>query len=390
MMRGFKLLIVAAFAIIMAGCSNESVFRETEATAGAVISFQSYSEKPTKAINDTTTLEFYHNTFAVYATSKDKRNNQVQVVFGTNPTGNGTTSNGTVCTYSGSSWNYSAPRVWDNHSNYRFIAYAPAITANPLRFTYGTSTEVGKLGVDGRDLVANGFYLTGENLQSHPSDKLKHRGFSTDLDLMTSDTVSHQGTNHNPVNLLFKHILAKINVRVRKTANLNDPVITIDSIFITGLADKGSYRESSYNLLTNDSTGWTVDPDMHNPDYMLAYRTYNGAPELPDANNSDPGYVKLQPLHYIESLIIPQAITTIDSIHAYWTVTRQESATETVTEPFESHIALSETEFTSFLDRMSYTIIFTVDSDDFYFITEFEHDWGDEETTEEPIEPSDL
>lgn len=391
-MRGFKLLIVAALAIAMASCSNESVFRETKATANTVISFLSYSEKPTKSTIEGTRLDYYYNTFAVYATSKDERNNHTQVVFGTNPTSGGTPSDGTVCTYTSSSgiWTPAELRFWDNHCNYWFIAYAPAATTNPLRFTYGTSAEVGKLGVEGRDLVANGFYLTGENLQSHPTDDFMYRGFTTDLDLMTSDTVSHKGINHTPVNLQFKHILSKINVKVRKTASLNDPVITIDSIFITGLADKGSYSESSYNPLAANPTGWTVDPDMHNADYMLAYRTYSGAPELPDADNSVPGSVKLQPLHYIESLIIPQAITTIDSIHAYWTVTREVSATETVSEPFENHLALSETDFTTFLDRMSYTIIFTVDTDDFYFITEFGNTWDDDETKEEPIEPSDL
>lgn len=388
MMRGFKLLIVAAFAITMVACSNESVFRETKATADAVISFQSYSEKPTKA-TEGLTLNFYHNTFAVYATSKDERDNHVQVEFGSNPDAGGAPIDGTVCTYSSGKWNYTGERFWDNHADYQFIAYAPATAANPLRFTYGTSAEVGKLGVDGRDLLADGFYLTGENLQTHPSNSLQYH-FYTDLDLMTSEKVSHDGSNHTPVNLVFKHILAKINVVVMKTANLNDPVITIDSIFITGLADKGSYSESSYNPVAADSTGWTVDADMHNTDYMLAYRTYNGAPELPDADASVPGSVKLQPLHYIESLVIPQPIPTTASIHAYWTVTRKESETETVSEPFESHLALSETKFTSFQDRKSYTIIFTVDSDDFYFTTKLKNTWDDEETKEEPIEPSDL
>lgn len=362
-----KSLVIIAAAAILASCSNESVLREIRNTEQpSVISFSSYSEKSTKADNGDNTninnLEYFHSTFAVFATKMDQ-DSMIQYVFGDTATKLGTT-----CTYTGndnasfhnSNWRYVDERFWDKWSNYNFIACAPApvdTSINTLHFTYGDTIEVGAIGTRGRDFLAPHYYLTGKNLQSTPTATLINKGFNVegeDLDLMTSGLVTRPGSTQDQVQLSFKHILSKLNISIGKTAILNSSTVTIDSIVITGLSDKGSYKESMYDISTDaDVSGWTVLKPNNNPNYSLYYKVTEQV--HPALTNADTNPAKVNPLYFIESLVIPQTIADTAKITLNYNI-----VTGAHKEYYKYEKALKEI-FTSFFDRKSYTIVFTID-----------------------------
>lgn len=369
-MRTSYLTLIATAAMIMAACSNESVLREIrDNSQPTAITFSSYSEKSTKADNGDDTnilnLEYFHKSFAVYGTKQSINDlTEISYVFGADASTAAGVKNGTVCTYTanndasfyGSNWSYEDPRYWDNQANHQFVAYAPALASNPLRYEYAAAGAL--VGAAGNDFVATDYVLTGKNLQSTPSSTLKNQGFNVnnqDLDLMTSDVATQAGTNHGQVQLTFRHILAKLNIIIGKTASFNNSTITIDSIKITGLHDKGSYKESLYDISTPvDVSGWIVAATNNDPNYTLYYKvTEQIHPELPDADiNPD----KVNPLCFIESLVIPQTIADDAKITLKYNIVTNNNAPQ-----YFTYEATLKDIFTTFFDRKSYTITFTVD-----------------------------
>ena len=361
MRKGY--LIIAAVAVsFLASCSKERVLNDNRDTAKAVISFESYTESSTKADigneNDKFALEFYHKSFAVFATKKDEDNN-VQYVFGDTAQSTGTTcyytGNGEG-SYYGTNWRYEDERFWDKHSYYNMVAWAPAdTTGNPLRFVFGNTKEVGALGVDGRDIVAPNYYLTGKNLQqAMPIDSTFEKGFNVngqDLDMMTSDIVSRPGIMQGSVEFAFKHILAKLNVSLAKTEKANGATVIVDSVIITGLRDMGSYEESKFkNDETGKHSGWTLAAANHNPNYELAYRAMEGHPQLPEAAGDT-----LKPLYFIESLVMPQTVPDNAKLTIKFKVTKGK-----YNENYSYSIKFKDV-FESFLDRSYYTVKFKID-----------------------------
>ena len=362
-----KIHLIAAAIAILTSCSSESIFNEIkDESPRTPITFSSYSEKSTKAdTGDNTSmnnLEFFHSTFSVYGTKKDL-DNEIQYVFGDTALKIGTT-----CTYTGngdgtfhgSNWSYGEERFWDKWSTYNFIAYAPADhEKNPLSFTYGTAQEVGPLGgEEGRDILAPDYYLIGTNLQqAGPSLAPKEKGFNVfgqDLDLMTCNPYpTRNGKDQSTVDFTFHHILAKLNVSITKTADMNEGTVIIDSIIITGLKDMGSYAESKYgNPATELSSGWTLANTNHNAKYELAYRVAEGHPELPDIEGTTP-----KPLYYIESMVMPQTVANDAKLSLRYNISKGNYK-----EYYKYDIDLKDL-FTTFLGRSYYTIKFTLNSD---------------------------
>lgn len=378
-------LIIAAAATILAACSNESVLREIRGSSEPeVIGFSSFAEKVITRADvgndaDINNLEFFHNTFAVHATKKDLEDT-IQYVFGDT-----TSMLGTTCTYTGngdgtfygSVWSYQYERFWDKWSNYHFIAYAPAdTTGNPLRFTYGTATEVGPIGTEGRDFIIPDYYLVGKNLQTPPTTGIINKGFNDpaghDLDFMTSDVIDRAGTNQERISFVFHHILSKLNVSIGKTAILNTAKVTIDSLIITGLHDKGSYKESRYSATTS---GWVLDPVNHDTCYSLYYKVAAGDPELPDATGTI-----INPLYLIESLIMPQAVTDSVKLRLNYNIT---TGAGKYTEYFKYELSLDTVFPVNFMDRKSYSLRFTLNPDLITFDASVQ-EWADNTKTYTP------
>ena len=360
-----KFLLLAAAATMMVSCveteklNNDLPFNEQP----TVIGFSSFSEKATRADNgddsNINNLEFFHSTFAVYGTKQSVNDaTDISYIFGGDAKTAAGVKDGTVCTYTnnnnpsfyGSNWGYDDPRYWDKQANYQFVAYAPALTSNPLRYEYAATDSL--VGAQGNDFVATDYILTGKNLQSTPSSDLKNKGFNVnnqDLDLMTSGIKTQAGSNHDQVQLTFKHILAKINIMIGKAATLDEATVTIDSVAISSLKDKGSYSEARYND-TLAISGWRPNNVNANDEYTLKYiKPQESTLALPQTNNSVAQY-----LYFVESLVIPQPIGNESKLTIKYTIKRGEHS-----EAFTYNMDLNEA-FASFFDRSNYTIKFTI------------------------------
>jgi hypothetical protein len=363
LMRKSYLIIAAVATSFLASCANEKVLNERQDgnEQQALIGFSSYSEKSTKAgdTNNMSNLEFFHNTFAVYGTKQSTVDGAIQYVFGGKAEAAGT-QDGVTCTYTddsnpfhGSNWKYEDERFWDKQANYNFIAYAPAAASNPLRYSYVSADAL--VGGSGNDFVATDYVLTGKNLQAKATSAAIYKGFNvsgSDLDLMTSQAQAQDGTDHKQVPLVFKHILSKLNVVVGKAQSLDNSTVKINSIEITGLKDKGSYSEKKYVKNDTESTsGWTANETNSNAAYILSYTTSDGEPALPDTKGTAN---TIDPLYFIESLVIPQAVGDTPKLTLKYTIT-----TGTYSENYNYNMDLKDA-FDSFFDRCSYTLTFTI------------------------------
>jgi len=361
-MRKGYLILAAVATTFMASCSNEKVLNERQDgnEQQTVIGFSSYSEKSTKAgdVTDISNLEFFHNTFAVYGTKKSTVDGAIQYVFGGKAEAAGTQA-GVTCTYTddsnpfhGSNWKYDDERFWDKQANYNFIAYAPVAASNPLRYYYSSADAL--VGGSGNDFVATDYVLTGKNLQAKATAAAIYKGFNvdgSDLDLMTSQAQAQDGTDHKQVPLVFKHILSKVNVVVGKAQSLNNSTVKINSIEITGLKDKGSYSEKRY--VAAQTSGWVTADANNNDSYKLVYATSANEPELPDTKETTNA---IDPLYFIESLVIPQAVGDTPKLTLKYTIT---SGSGNYSEDYTYEMNLKDA-FTSFFDRYSYNLIFTI------------------------------
>lgn len=359
MKGGLSIVLIAAVAAIFAACSNDIVLRDTELQTDnpKAIGFTSYSEKITRGNTDVNTnLEYYHDTFQVYGTKKSTVDNAVQYVFGQSPNSANPTV-GVLCTYQLVSdavlgdWKYDNPRFWDKQANYNFVAFAPSNA--PLKYNYSTADGTGQVGDADNEFVTSADYtLTGTNLQTTASTAEKVKGFTgnggADLDIMISATNAQNGSAHDDeVNLIFSHILSKLNVTFAKAVALDASTVTVTSVEITNLKEKGSYSQSDYNLFTTTS-GWTTK--IVNPStYKLAY---SGSQVL----NASAGSA----LYFIESLVMPQTIAD-DQVTL---VAKYKIESGTYSENYTYELDLYDiAALRKFFDGYNYTLNFTIDPD---------------------------
>ncbi len=372
-------LMLAATATILASCAQTDKINTDlkDTTEPKVIGFSSYSEKATRGdANTEANLEYYHGTFTVYGSKKSTNDNTISEVFDGGVTSILTYSNGSTAP---NDWTYSPYRYWDKQANYKFIAVAP--NANIVKYDWNAqATTLAEVGTD--DFVsASDYILTGQNLQKTATSAEIKKGFvggaGNDTDIMTSSLVSENGATHNPdVNLVFKHILAKLNVTVAKAKLLNNADVYIKNIEINGLKDKGSnYDESTYtegdNTVTPEiapQSGWTASYSDDAPHaYKLRY-------DYEDDANKQAGQVgaklaqfdetgnKTIPTYFIESLVIPQAVAanaaTLTLKYQIVTGTGVNKHEEDYTFKLDMNQA-----FASYLDRHNYNLNLTINPD---------------------------
>ena len=195
-----NLFLLAAAAIVMAGCSKTET---VEMPDSAVIGFGSaYIGNPTqtKAVSTLTTANI--DAFYVYGGHDNSLTN---------------TFDGTKVTKSGSTWSYSPVRYWTAGESYNFAAYAPEIPA-------GKGT-VSADGINGR--------LTFTDYVSGPDNQ---------LDLIYADGVSvtAQQENNGPVSFNFQHLLSMIKFTFKSGFPVDVPV-TVSGLKVYGMAAQGTY-----------------------------------------------------------------------------------------------------------------------------------------------------
>lgn len=364
-------LMLAATATILASCAQTDKINADlkDTTEPKVIGFSSYSEKATKGdASVASNLEFYHNTFAVYGTKQSKNDpTDIQYLFGGAATAAGV-QNGVTCSYEDPSlpsvlgdWRYDDPRFWDKQATFDFIAYAPVAAANPIRYYYNAAdAEVGDAGNEFK--TTSKYTLAGTNIQSTPTNAEKVKGFTVeangDLDLMVSSYNGNiNGAAHDEyVNLIFRHILSKFNVKVEKGEGLNNAIVKVKEVTISGLDDSGDYTSSAYAAAT--STGWTSS-SVDNT-YKLTYNDATGTTLNSGTYSGNPTvFTPGAPYYFIESLIMPQTI--IDD-HVSVTVKYSiESATSSLVQNFTNRFDLYDLDNLRVLNEgYNYTLTCTI------------------------------
>lgn len=314
-------LFVAVAGTILASCAQtEKLNIDLQDNEQAVIGFASYSQNATRgdaAVK--TNLEYYHSTFAVYGTKESKNDGSIQYLFGGKAESAGTQA-GVTCSYMDPAlptvlgdWRYEDPRFWDKQAKFDFIAYAPVLSSNPILYYYSAGNA--EVGANGNEFKSTSTYtLEGTNIQATPTENEKVKGFndnSHDLDLMVSAyTGEIDGASHNEyVNLIFRHILSKFNVKVAKGEGLNNSIVTVKEVTINGFKDSGDYTSSTYEAGT--ATGWTASSVDNN--YALTYSDATGVVLNSGLYAGNPAvFTPGAPYYFIESLLIPQAIADDD------------------------------------------------------------------------------
>ena len=398
-MRSFRNFLWVAAAAMLAACSNDVALRDnvqTPTEAPKAIGFNSYSQKATRGSTEVkTNLEYYHNTFAVYGTKQSNNDaTDIQYVFGAAPTEEVLVTDGVTCTYQTTAdallgdWKYADPRYWDKQATYDFIAYAPVSDNNPIRYSYAAAGA--QVGDDGGEFVTTAAYtLAGTNLQATATTAEIVKGFTgtADLDLMISAPNAQQDLNaagtaykaHDEyVNLMFRHILSKLNVTFAKAAVLDGSTVTIKSVEISGLQSTGGYKESSYSENADGkTTGWTAStPDDEDTPYLLAYNAENG-----QALNSSDG----KPYFFIESLVIPQTIEENQDVPVLLTA-KYTIKTGSYSEDYTYVLDLYEVAaIREFFDGYNYTLNFTISPDVIKFDASVTP-WADQEAIAKTID----
>ena len=368
-MRKGYLILAAVATTFMASCSNEKVLNERQdRNEQTVIGFSTYNVNSTKAdLTGKDALESYHKTFMVYGTkvSTITTTENPQYVFGEDASAT-VAVEGTQCNYvdgttdplfHGSNWQYETLRFWDKQATYNFIAYAPATA--PLKYKYASATA--GVGAEGNVFVTTSNYtLYGQNLMdgAQGATQEKLTGFiessstdKKDIDIMVSELESGlNGVNYanatpkQHVNLLFHHILAKLNVVIAKDEILNNSTVTIKSVSIDGLKHVGTYN----------GTVWTAAERDANSTYTLDFNTglnESYFTELEDAE-VDGTTVTLKNKYFIESLVMPQTLPDVCNL-----TIKYEIKTGTHTEQYTSRQDISTTGiFTTFANRTNYTL----------------------------------
>lgn len=382
LMRKSNLVLIAAAASMLASCGKDLILDNSQ-DVQAPIGFASYSEKLTKADPSESDLEFYHNTFVVYASKKSTVDGAISQVFDGGATSLVTFS---ADAESPNDWTYSPYRYWDKQATYKFIAVAPS--KNIIKYTWdATASPLTELSGD-FVTVDGGYTLKGQNLQKTSTQSEIKTGFletaTGDVDLMTSEiNTSHQTL----VNLEFKHILAKLNVTVAKSSVLNDADVYVRSVEITKLNDNGKYAESNYNASAEPKvSGWnTISTKDAGYKLSYAFGDDTGATEGQGKELAD-YTTKTVPNYFIESLVMPQTVPATGDgaatlILKYRIVTG--SGATAHPEDYTYKFTLKDA-FTRFYDRCNYTLNFTIDPE----IITFDADvvvWDDVSTTPNPL-----
>lgn len=394
-------LTLAAMAMIMASCSNEVLIDNESGQTDVAIGFSTFSDLATKGDNTVkTNLEYYHGTFSVYGSKKSTVDQAISHIFAADKI---TYSDGATTP---NDWTYSPYRYWDKQANYNFIAVAPS--SEIVEYSIATGKEVGDAAND-FVTVSGGYTLKGQNLQATATAGEKVKGFtgiapSTDTDIMVSVNNAQVGASHDSeVKLLFHHILAKLNVTVAKDAVLNNAVVTVDSIKISGLDNKGTYSENSYKAPFEKATGTYVSGTTYYNDefgktltdvssfdastdvsnlyvaktkasgwsslsavkvggknYTLNYAAATGATDnvLADATSA----TVVVPTYFIESLVMPQAVAA-EKVTMKYTIVTKDAQNNEHKENFTYQMDLKDAFANGFFDRCNYTLKFTIKPD---------------------------
>ena len=230
MKKSFLLLATAA---LFAACASDSV-RENIAEDQVEIGFSTYIQKPvaSKADNSNANklkdLEAYHKNFVVNG-FKTVATTETQVFANQ------------LVTYADSKWGYSPVSYWDKSaSKYSFYAAAPQ------NASWGFDKN-------GKYYTFSGFVASGKSLDLATLDAPNAAAVFGAEDLMiATDIDNHTTFTTEAVNFTFNHILSRFNIAI--STSITDGTVTLTSLTVNGMKNKGSFDESLDAASTAGST----------------------------------------------------------------------------------------------------------------------------------------
>ena len=278
-----RLFILSAAVAALASCSNSEVITEVNEpqVPDKAIAFETFSSNATRESAEnsgqtkTDGLFKHHETFEVWG-YKDV---QSTYVFGKEGETDGTKSSDGVqvtgtednsaspATYS---WTYSPIHFWDKNANsYEFYACAPATAGFVLNKNEDSKQKDDYFTLSDVTLYNTTLSLSSKNYSQfmksgQVSNSIANTGETTadnnpthiNTDYMIANACNVANTNFgDPVQLLFNHILSRLNVTVKKSDNLTNYDVALTSLVVKNIQSKGSFDES--RQLTDLNLGTT-------------------------------------------------------------------------------------------------------------------------------------
>lgn len=328
--------MLAATAALFAACAETDLVNEVNVVAEPqAIGFETFAQKATRAEGDaagstasTTALDTHHESFTVWASKQLGVEDNVSYSTVYNP--------GTV-TITNKEWVASPLKFWDKAARYYYF-YAAAPTdkdweyANKTEDNYSTGY-----------LTLADYTLVGTNLAPNEDNEGKLVGTwknetSGDKDLMIAGMVersnatfnSNSATNIDKVHFTFRHILSKLNIKVKgKDLTEYGATITLNTLDVYNLNCKGTFSEQT-------TPCWSLDDEV--------YTLKMGQDEL----ELDDDFVYTH-----EYLVMPQTVNLLDKknvgvappsgvyLHIRYTITTG-SENNASSEVFETYYGLAD------------------------------------------------
>lgn len=296
-----KLLYLFAAVTLLASCAQEEVLVDTPVanpTAPRLIGFETFVNKSTRGTNSTALNDFYP-TFNVYGWKTvngvvaDVFQNVPVEFFAEDKAGNVVYTAGKPSdewNFTADSWYYENIRYWDPMaSDYQFSAYVPAAASNDVSCTADGLITIGSVNAP--------ITVDDTNLMETPATTLAYTGFVYDYMTATSDGLTSTGVIASPVSLTFKHLQAKLNIRIKLDDAVNTAQnVAIQKIEVHNLGDIAYYDSKT----TSGVSGWNLGAAT--ADYVPAATEVQGGYSLNATTKYNNHYV-------LEQLIIPQNCT---------------------------------------------------------------------------------
>ena len=274
-----KSVLFLATAALFAACTNDSV-RENIADDQVEIGFSTYIQKPVASKADNSTaetlknLEAYHQNFVVNG-FKTVATTETQV-FANQLVEYNDAENKKV-------WEYSPVSYWDKSaSKYSFYAAAP-------------KTASWGFVEDGKYYTISDFTVSGTSLALATLETPDAAAvFGTEDLMIATDIPAHTAFTATAVNFTFNHILSRFNIAIN--TSITDGTVTLKSLTVNGMNNKGSFDESLAAAATAGSTArWN----------NLAVDGTYAITAVKDASNNDV-VVNASKQFIYQGLVIPQ------------------------------------------------------------------------------------
>ena len=231
-MRMKKLFFFAAIAAMAVSCAKTN---EVNPVSERAIGFDTWTSNLTKS---THTPFSTGATFDVYGYKYKTEGNVTTPVF----------EGDDVTLAANGSWNYTTLRFWDRTTNsYTFFAISPAGITSSASATTGlmTTNNVTFGGKNGDVLVAKKKEVVKSNY-----------GLTVDLDFV-------------PQAALF-------DLKFKKAKNLKEAELTVNSVTLRNIANKGSLAITDYDGTSTPVGAWTIAPqDLEADPAVTSYANFN-------------------------------------------------------------------------------------------------------------------